>query len=387
MPGGGNVDSHLSRRDFVKLGAVAAAVGAVAPRVLAQQAEEQAAQPQLEYRTLGKTGLKVTTASFGCMLSPEEIIARAVDAGVNWLDTAHTYRGGRNEYDVGRVVKGRRDKVYIATKTKKGSAAEMIGRLDISLERLQTDHVDLFMTHGVSKVADVTNEDYIDALQQAKKSGKTRLIGVTTHSNMPAVIDALVDAKVYDCVLTRFDFKSANPDTPGGKALKDAVARAAAAGIGVIAMKTQVGGFENPMGGLTPHQAALKWVLDNENISCAVAGAQNFTQLEQNLAVMGHRLGYLERRRLEKYAAETASLYCTGCSFCDGTCPDGVSIPDVRRCAMYMDGYHEPQLARETYREIPTNASPCQDCESCTARCVQGTALQPIMRDAHSRLA
>jgi hypothetical protein len=378
------VERHWSRRNFLKLGAAVAAAGVVAPKMLAQEANEP---PKLEYRMLGKTGIQVTSVAFGCMVSPEHIIARAVDAGVNWLDTAHSYKGGRNEHEVGRVLKDRRDKAGICTKVKMGSSADMLAKLDISLERLQTDHVDLLLSHGASRPEHVTNEEHLKALQQAKESGKTRFIGVSTHSNMPAVIDALVAAKVYDAVLTRYDFQSADPEKPAGKALQEAVARAADAGIGVIAMKTQRGGFQNPTGGLTPFQAALKWVLDNKNISCAVPSAQDTTQLDQNLAVMGHRLGYLERRRLERFAAETASLYCTGCGLCDGVCPQGVSIPDVRRCAMYLDGYREPELARQSYREIEVNAAPCADCAVCAAQCAEGVALQPVLRDAHTRLA
>lgn len=388
MPKEEGVAMPVSRRDFLKLGATAAAIGVVAPKLLAQEGGEQAAQPlKLQYRTLGKTGIKATAVSLGCMNAPENIIARAVDHGVTWLDTAYGYKGGKNEHEVGRVLQGRRDQVSICTKIPGQNAEQMLAKLDESLKRLQTDHVDLLLTHNVSSAAGVNNEESLKALQSAKQSGKTRFIGVSTHSNMPEVIDALVAAKVYDAVLTTFNFQAADPNTPGGKALQDSVARAAQAGIGVIAMKTQRGGFANPAGGLTPHQAALKWVLEHKNIAFAVPGARNPAQLDENLSVMGQDFGYFERRRLERFAAATASLYCSGCGECGGICPKGVSIPDVRRCAMYLDGYEDADLARETYRELQSNAARCMDCASCSAVCVNGQALAPILRSAHTRLA
>jgi uncharacterized protein len=371
-------DGRFSRRDFLKTGPAALAVAATTPAWLSARA---VSAPPLEYRVLGRTGLRVTTVSLGCMVTPEEVIAAAVDRGVNWLDTAHSYKNGRNEGEVGRVMKGRRDKAYISTKLQSGSKQTMQSQLDTSLTRLQTDYVDNLMIHGATSRAQVLNETNIEFLQEAKRAGKTRFLGFSAHSNMAEALKAAVEARVYDVVLASFNFSVANA------ALLEAVAQAHEAGIGIIAMKTQLGDFPNPQGGLTPHQAALKWVLEHEQVTCAVPGTRDFQQLDQNLSVMGQRLGPSEDLALKRYARATAELRCTDCGRCEGACPSGVDVRDVRRCAMYLDGYRDPELARENYHRIAVNARPCVDCTGCSITCGAGTALQPLLSRTHVQLA
>jgi uncharacterized protein len=371
-------DGRFSRRDFLKTGPAALAVAATTPSWLS--AQPTAALP-LEHRVLGRTGLQVTAVSLGCMVAPEEVIAAAVDRGVNWLDTANGYKNGQNEGEVGRVLRGRRDKAYISTKIRSGTRETMQSQIDTSLTRLQTDYVDNLMIHDVRNRAQVFNETNMEVLQAAKQAGKTRFLGFSTHNGMAETINAAVEAEIYDVILTSFNFSNANP------ALLEAVTRAHGAGIGIIAMKTQLGDFPDPQGGLTPHQAALKWVLENEHVTCAVPGTRDFQQLDQNLAVMGQRLGYFEGRELEKYVLATAELHCTDCGSCQGVCPNGVDVRDVRRCAMYLEGYRDPTLARESYRQLALNASPCVDCAQCEVTCTAGTALKPLLSRTHMQLA
>ncbi len=370
----------VSRRDFLRLGASAVALGALAPRSLLAADEESST---IEKRVLGRTRLEVTTVSLGCMVAPQPVIAKAFDMGINWFDTAHAYKRGRNEVEVADALGDKRDKAYICTKLPKGSTKSMLDRLDTSLQRLRTDHVELLLTHGAASRGDVFNDDYIAALEKAKKDGKTRFIGVSTHARMAEVVNAAVEAKIYDALLVKYSYNAS------GDELKKAIADAKKAGVGIIAMKTQLGNFPNPDGGMTPHQAALKWVLDDENVACAVPGMRNFQQLEQNFAVMAKRLALFDRRRLERYVAATAHLQCASCGECDGQCPYGVDVPEVRRCAMYLDGYRDEELARENYEALTANAAPCLDCETCTVQCARnrGVALQPMLREAHRRLA
>jgi len=347
-----------------------------------EEEEEQSTRKDLEYRVLGRTGLKVTAVALGCMVAPEQVIEKAFDLGVNWFDTAHTYKGGRSEQEVGRVLKDpeKRKRAHICTKLPRGSTQGMLQKLETSLKRLGTDYVDLLLTHGVNNESDVTNHDCMAALEKAKKDGKARFIGVSTHSNVASCIEAAIEAKIYDVVLAAYNFGSP-------KQVREAVARAAKARVGIIAMKTQRGDYRTPEGGLTPHQAALKWVLDDKNVTCAIPGCRSLRHLEDNFAVMKKRLSYLDRRRLARFARATAGLYCAGCGECAGACPYGVAIADVRRCSMYLDGYRDKPLARETYRSLAANAAPCLDCATCLARCVRGRPLQPLLQDTHRRLA
>ena len=368
---------RLSRRHFLKSGPTTLAAAAVAPSWLLRPPGAFT----LDYRVLGRTGLKITTVSLGCMVAPEEVIAAAVDHGVNWLDTANGYKGGRNEEEVGRVMKGRRDRAYISTKLRAADAETMRTQLDTSLTRLQTDYVDNLMIHDVRNRAQVFNETAQQVLQEAKKAGKTRFIGFSTHRNMAECINLAIEAKVYDVILTTFNYTAADP------ALLSAVTAAHAAGIGIIAMKTQLGDFPNPEGGLTPHQGALKWVLEHEQVVCAVPGTRDFQQLEHNLAVMGRPMGFFERQELAEYAYATASLRCNNCGQCESACPHGVDIADVRRCAMYLEGYRDRDLARSNYRQITANAAACGSCTTCRVRCGAGTDLKPLLQRTHQQLA
>ena len=367
----------LSRRNFLKVGAATVAVGALAPGMLL--GDEDA--PGLEFRTLGRTGLKVTTVSLGCMVAPEQVIAKGCDMGINWFDTAHGYKGGQNEGEVARALGDRRKTVHICTKIRGGSRDALLKQLETSLSRLKTDYVDMVLIHSVKKRNQVMNEEFMAAVEKAKKEGKARFVGVSSHGGMAECVQAAVDAKIYDAVLVKYNYATKNPG------LSSAIAAAGKAGVGIIAMKTQLGNFPNPQGGMTPHQAALKWVLDNENVACAVPGMRSFSQLEQNFAVMGKRLAYRDRRKLERYQEATAALHCAECGVCTGACPKGVDIHEVRRCAMYLDGYRDPTLAKENYRAIRANAAPCTDCATCTVRCGNGTPLQPLLSRTHRRLA
>ena len=343
----------------------------------------------MEYRNLGKWGVKLSKVGLGSYLTigmhvsddlAAECVALAFDSGINWFDTAHGYKGGRNEAEVGRALKDKRDRVYISTKLNGAGVDKMLADLDVSLQRLQSDYVDNLMVHGLSRRAEVLDGDHLEALERAKKAGKTRFLGFSCHSNMAECMEAVAESGFFDDVVVKFNYTA-------DARLLAAVEKAAGAGIGVIAMKTQLGDFPNPGGTLTPHQAALKWVLDNPNITCAVPGTRDFRQLEQNIAVMGQRLAAWERRELERYAAETAALQCTGCGSCQEACPYGVEVAEVRRCSMYLDGYRDPDLARENYRELAGNAAPCVDCSDCVVRCTQGTNLQPMLQQTHLRLA
>jgi len=388
----------LSRRDFLKIGAAVAAAGAVAPKILLGQTpppeaagkqKETPAKPEPEYRVLGKTGVKVTVVAMGCMNIKDngDLVRKALDLGINWFDTARVYYNGRNEGIVGAVLKGKRDKIYICTKSH-GSKEKMTADLETSLKDLGTDHVDLWLAHGVGDRAGVMDEGLIRPLQEAKKAGKTRFIGFSVHSKIPEVLNAAVEAKLHDAIVVGYHYAS-------GPAIKDAIAKASAAGIGIIAMKTMAAGQKlseqmpppKMTGGYSEAQAKLRWVLDDTNIACAIPGVTSFDQLDEDAAVMGKKLGYLNRRRLEWHAIQTASVACAGCGGCAGTCPRGVEIPGVRRCAMYLRAYKDEELARENYAQLAANAAPCADCASCTARCVRGAALQPLLSETHKLLA
>ena len=384
----------MNRRAFIKAGMVGTATALIAPPVLAEELKKMAgtehpAFPAPVYRTLGRTGLKITVVSFGAMLTPEpEVIRVAIDQGVNYIDTARKYMGGKNEEIVGRAVKGMRDKLFIATKTlpESKTKTEIIRDVETSLKALGTDHIDVIQLHNLTDKERIFFADTREALALLKKEGKVRFCGVTTHKNETEVLNALVDDpdRFFDTCLVKYNFTV-------GKEVAVAIKRAASAGIGIIAMKTQAGGYDtSALGRITPHQAALKWAIQDPSVTAAIPGMKNIAQLREDIAVMGMPFNYADVRRLDRYAEAIAPFYCNFCGSCESGCPRGVEISTINRALMYVEGgYRDLSLARETYAELPrqATAAACIDCEGCAARCVNGLNISARMDRARAVLA
>jgi predicted aldo/keto reductase-like oxidoreductase len=381
----------MKRRDFLKLGVLGttgALLGWDGPAGAAQKASGPFTFPAPVYRTLGRTGLKITVVSFGAMLTPEpEVIRVAFEHGVNYVDTARRYMNGRNEEIVARALKGMHDKVYVATKiiSSSRSKEDIVRDVETSLKALERDHIDVIQLHNVTGRERLFEPEMREALVKLKQQGKVRFFGVTTHTNETEVVNALVDDKdrFFDTVLVKYNFKS-------GDDLKKAIARAAQAGIGVIAMKTQAGGYTtDALGPISPHQAALKWALQDKSITAAIPGMRDMGHLRDDIAVMGMRLTLVDNLILRCYGAAVAPHYCHMCGTCEETCPRGVAISVINRSLMYAEAYRSPELARDTYREIPlsASASACIECGHCTARCVNGLDIAAKMHRAKQLLA
>ena len=372
----------MNRRDFLKAGVAGAAslaLGGMGGLSLAGE------HPTLVYRTLGRTGLKVTTLSFGAMLTPEhEVIRAGLDMGINYVDTARRYLQGRSEGIVGRAIKGSRDRLYVATKTKPTSnnGVEIIADVETSLKELGTDHVDVIQLHNLDKPDRAFIREVREAYLKLRQQGKVRFFGVTTHTNQAEVVNAVVDDpdKFFDTVLVGYNMKS-EPE------IRQAIARAKAAGIGVIAMKIQAGASQKGEPS-SPEEAAaaLKWVLQDANVTCAIAGMKTLEQVKQMMPVMGTKLTRADARLVERYAEAIDRSYCRLCARCEPTCPEGVGISVVNRALMYAEGYREYGLGRDTFEEAASTAA-CATCTECVARCVNGLDIAGKMRRARSLFA
>jgi len=384
---------EMKRRDFLKIGLAGTAAAMLGGDVIAEAAQYYASAepfvfPKPVYRTLGRTGLKITVVSFGAMLTPEpEVMKIAFDNGVNYVDTARRYMNGKNEEIVGNALKGRRDKVYVATKTKPSSKSkeDIIADVETSLRLLKTDYIDVIQLHNLESRERVFIAETREALLQLRQQGKVRFFGVTTHKNIAEVLDAVVQDKdrFFDVALVAYNFKS-------GKDVAEAIARAAKAGVGIVAMKTQAGGYSaEALGRISPHQAALKWALQNRNVTTAIPGMRDMSQLREDIAVMGMPFTSYDKRVLDRYNAAVQSYYCSFCGKCEPTCPYGVEISSINRSLMYAEGYKSKELALTTYREIPLSASAsvCNACPVCVAQCVNGLNISAKMERAQKILA
>ena len=367
----------MDRRSFLKTGTIGAAAALTACLPRAARAETVASR-----RALGRTGLDLSVVGMGALLTLEPAIFQAAfDRGVNYVDTARVYMQGRNESIVGKALKGYRDQVFLATKFFPGPKEQMRQDIDASLAALDVDYVDLLQIHKLETVEQVHHEDYREVLAEAVKQGKARNVGLSTHKNMALVLNAVAEDPdpFYETALVVYNFNS-HPEI--GKA----IARAAQAGVGVIAMKTQAGGYETQeMGDVSPHQAALKWVLQDTNVTATVPSMSNLAQVRENTAVMGMTaMTSADAATLRRYGDAIQARYCHCCGECEDTCPAGVDIPEVSRCLMYAQGYHQTTLARETHAAMPPTVSSaaCHHCTQCTAQCAHGLDLPARMHDA-----
>lgn len=374
----------MNRRDFMKSSAVG--LGSVfflssnEKKLEERFVEKRAGEVKFVYRTLGKTGIKIPVVSMGVMNTDNPNLVRAaLEAGYYHLDTAQTYQRGTNEVMLGEVLKGRpRDSFLIATKarlphdqktglyTAEATEEAYAQKIDVSLKSLGLDFIDIYYHHNVWAAPSVAYEPILNALEKAKKAGKIRFTGITTHRNEPEVIQAAIQSKFYDVILTAYNFRQKH-----AQEVKKAIAEAAGAGIGIVAMKT-IGG--NVRGAYSSQQidapAALKWALEDPHVHTVIAGFTTFEQMTLDLKVMNDMaLRSSEREQLQR-ATLALGLYCQGCGQCVGQCYQELPIPELMRAYMYAYGYRNLSAAQDLLSSLTLPAGLCGDCSVCPVKCL-----------------
>jgi aryl-alcohol dehydrogenase-like predicted oxidoreductase len=393
-----------TRRDILSAGLVLPAAGlhALANESFAPFSPARPESAKLAFRTLGKTGLKVTSLSFGCMTtSDQSVIERAADLGINLFDTARVYQRGNNERMVGVALKSLRSKVIISSKSMGRTKEALLKDLEASLSALGTDYLDIWYLHNINEPAEMT-DDLIEAQRIAKQSGKIRFAGVSTHFNMDRMLAHLAGLGQTDVVLTTYNFamrsvdagQNANPDAPKTD-MTQAIRMARKAGLGIVAMKTMAGGMTrvergDRLYGANPAElrarlsregvpvAAIKWALKNEAVDTAVVCMTSHDQFDQDLRAMTEPFTEKDEKLLTAQLDGISSTYCRMCGQCGGVCDRGLPVPDVLRILTYVEGYGQFAMARERFLELPRPVRDiqCRDCSLCSFRCAYGVAVR-----------
>jgi uncharacterized protein len=400
---------HLGRRRLLQQGVLAGlGLSALPFGTSAQPAGRSAAAVQ-RYATLGRTGMRVSDISFGGSqlgAGAGDTVRHALDRGINYFDTADSYHGGDSETSVGEAVHGKRDRVYLASKTYTSPSDRrdsMMRSLEGSLRRLRTDYVDVYFNHAVNDVARLKNPEWHEFTARARQQGKIRAVGMSGHAgHLIECLDYALDTDSVDVILaaynfgqdpalyqpfTRsFDFIARQPQLP--RVLQKAKSK----GVGVIAMKTLMGARLNDMrpfekGGATFAQAAFRWVLSNRNVDALIVSMTSPTGIDEYVGASGAQSAAAEDLPLlRRYARVNGASQCRhGCAECLTACPYGVPIGEVLRARMYAVDYGDPTLARREYALLPTGAAPCLSCAArpCQGACPHGLPIERLLAPTH----
>ncbi len=402
----------LGRRELLRRGALAGVAAGLLPFAGGGAARAEAQATVKRYVPLGRTGFKISDISFGSSrldAGEERLVLDALDRGINYFDTAESYRGGDSEITIGNALRGKRDQVFIASKTHTSATetrASMMRSLEGSLKRLQTDYVDVYFTHAVNDVSRLKNPQWHEFVDEARQQGKIRFSGISGHAGrLIQCLDHALDRDMVDVLLvaynfgqdpafyerfTRgFDFIARQPDLP--RVLRKAKTK----NVGVIAMKTLMGARLNDMrpfekDGATYAQAAFRWVLSNPDVHALVISMTDSAVVREYLGASGWTTAARgDFELLKGYARMNGASYCRhACNDCESACPYGVPIADVLRTRMYARDYQDEKLARSEYALLGDGAAACLTCptQACAGSCTYGLPVEKLTAPTHRML-
>lgn len=368
----------------------------------------------MQYRKFGNTGISISTLGFGAMRLPQKevngervfdydesirVIHRAFELGVNYIDTAPYYCNSESEIIVGQALKGWRDKVYLSTKNpvEDASGEHWRERLEKSLKKLDTEYIDFYHMWGISwetyeNSIDVPDGPLSQALK-AKEEGLIKHISFSFHDKAENMIK-LIDTGYFETVLCQYNLLDRSNET--------AIKHAHEKGLGVVAMGPVGGGRLGapsqviqklmPGGAKSSAETALRFVISNPHITCALSGMGNIAMVEENVLIASNE-SHLNAAEIEavnaamKENAKLAELYCTGCNYCM-PCPQEVNIPLNFQIMNYHRVYNLTEYAKTEYQKIGTNewmkgkkAEECIECGLCEDKCPQKLEIRRQLRE------
>lgn len=385
-----------NRRKFLKTSLLTAAGAGLASKSFSNHSVSSfKEEKKIIYRTLGKTGIKIPIISMGTgNTNNPSLIKEAYKQGIKLFATSEYYQNGNNEKMLGEVFKDKpRDSFYIQTGAIGGVEIDYKNGLfkpetnpntylehaNGCLKRLQVDYVDFFSLGFAAKKESVLYDPLLKALEKFKKQGKTKYLGIGTHSFEPEAIRAAADAGIYDVIMTAYNFRKNNIAE-----IDEAIAYATEKGLGIIAMKTMAGVYwDKERTKPINTKASLKWVLKNENIHTTVPDCSSFDHLYQNLGLMANlELSEEEKRDLKSPSEELSTgIYCQLCSKCIPQCPEGLDIPTIMRSYMYAYGHKNLAHAQHTFDIAKVPGGSCFECSTCLVDCTMGFDIKSKIQD------
>ena len=361
--------------------------------------------PKINERTslLGLGGMRFPTLENGEVDEAEAIrmIRHAVDSGINYLDTAYTYHGGKSERIFGKAFKdGYREKILLADKLPiwlVKEEADVRRFAEEQLERLETDCIDLYLVHAVNEADWKTTREcnVLPIMEELRAEGKIRYIGFSFHDKYE-LFEEVIDYYPWDFCQIQLNYM----DTKLQAGLAG-LEYAASKGIGVVIMEPLKGGRltdavpdqvqkiwnEAPVN-RPPVEWAFKWLAARPEVTTILSGMSSMEQLDQNIRLFSKEdlpdLTSGELARIERVAEVYRGLIkygCTECRYCM-PCPSGVAIPRLIRFINDWNAYEKnPSLKEEylTWMDETEHASNCVRCGHCEEHCPQKLPIMDIM--------
>lgn len=316
----------------------------------------------MKYNMLGNTGLNVSRIGFGGIPiqhvnqeNANKIISKCIELGINFFDTARGYTV--SEELIGNALVGKRENVYIATKTMVKDYHGMMQEVETSLKNLKTDYIDLYQFHNVLSVDDLEKimgkDGALEALVRLKNEGVIKNIGITSHK-VP-VIERVLETDIFATI--QFPFNVI--EKQGEELFKKANEK----GLGTIAMKPMAGGA------LRDGRTSLKYILESPYLNVAIPGMDSVEQVIENAGAADDTpMTVEEKDKLIKIAKDLGETFCRRCGYCL-PCPEGIDIPNIFLMEGYYTRYDLTDWAVSRYKSFDAKADACKKCGLCESRC------------------
>ena len=326
----------------------------------------------MKMKRLGRTNLMVTENSFGALpiqrLSSGEaaaLLRRAYDAGINFFDTARAYTD--SEEKIGLGLSDVRGSIVISTKSAGKTRQAVLSDLSVSLEKLKTGYVDIMQLHNIPALPDPADpESPYAALVQARREGKCRFIGITTHRIDVAL--AAAECGLYDTVQFPLSYLSSEQDL---KLIEVCRQR----DVGLIAMKALAGGL------VSSGTAAFAFFAQFDN-AVPIWGIQRQSELQEFLDAAAGQVCLTPALRavIEQDKQVLTGDFCRGCGYCK-PCPASIDIPWVGRMSLLLRRAPWQEYATPEWQEKMRQVEQCISCGACKSRCPYGIDGSKLTRD------
>lgn len=435
-----NMKKGMDRRSFIKTSTLglagAGTVLSTGPLFAGQESTSET--PKIKgYRTLGSTGFNVSDIGIGtARVYPIPIMTALLDAGVNYIDSAEGYGRGAAEKNIGEAIKVRdRKSLFVTTKIRMrgiNNSEQVVEKVRQCLGRLQTDYIDCLMVQGPPTAESVKDENFHKGMDQLKKEGKVKFVGVASHGSrmqgqgdpMEKVLLAAVEDGRFDVLLIVYNFlqkeagekvieaaakkgvattimksdplgryfemkERAEQMKKEGKALDERMQRSMAR---MEETAKQAESFLKENNLKDPGEikiAALKFVLDNSKVNTLNLAFRNFDDVQNYLKISGTGLGQKDKNMLAAFEKEYSQLYCRhACGICESSCPHNVPVNTIMRYSHYFEAHGSEKFAMSKYAKLETpRADHCQTCSGlCERSCPYGVPIQGLLNIAHAQL-